>query len=225
MLARQLAPNTLFRGRGIGGKREDGGYGDYDTPEETFPDKPIPGNWQVIYHGSHFMSYDPDPTHYVSGDFIIWHLTDIVSKGGLMQIGYGPDRDGEFHPLAVKALKQTGAWLRVNGAAIYDTRAMPQHWNDTSSAFVRYTRSKDNATVFAIALTGFGGPEQLPPTISLACVVPEEGSTVQLLGHPGGVQWTRSSGGDTVLTVPQLSGKELGPGYVFEIKGTPAESC
>ena len=31
MLARQLAPNTLFRGRGMGGKREDGGYGDYDT--------------------------------------------------------------------------------------------------------------------------------------------------------------------------------------------------
>eukprot|EP01043_Picozoa_sp_COSAG02_P050210 COSAG02_NODE_5135_length_4599_cov_1.829333_4_plen_157_part_00 len=87
MLARQLAPNTLFRGRGtscttmsgkcfhmelpsslsalhlqqcstwslqphthavspgMGGKREDGGYGDYDTPEETFPDKPIPGTY------------------------------------------------------------------------------------------------------------------------------------------------------------------------------------
>ena len=28
---------------GMGGKREDGGYGDYDTPEETFPDRPIPG--------------------------------------------------------------------------------------------------------------------------------------------------------------------------------------
>lgn len=40
MLARQLAPNTLFRGRGMGGKKEDGGYGDYNTPEETFPDKP-----------------------------------------------------------------------------------------------------------------------------------------------------------------------------------------
>ena len=26
-------------------------YGDYNTPEETFPDKPVPGNWQVIYHG------------------------------------------------------------------------------------------------------------------------------------------------------------------------------
>jgi hypothetical protein len=46
MLARELAPNTLFRGRGMGGDKADGGYGDYDTPEEEFPDKPIPGNFQ-----------------------------------------------------------------------------------------------------------------------------------------------------------------------------------
>jgi len=94
--------------------------GDYETPEETFPDKPVPGNWQVIYHGSNFMSYgedaalaaaararaaraacaarasvltlfvtDPNPANYVNGSFIVWHLVDIVSKGGLMQIGYG----------------------------------------------------------------------------------------------------------------------------------------
>ena len=31
MLARQLAPNTLFRGRGMGGKKEDGGYVQHST--------------------------------------------------------------------------------------------------------------------------------------------------------------------------------------------------
>ena len=87
-------------------------------PEEQFPDKPIPGNWQVIYHGSNFMSYDPDPSHYVNGSFIVWNLVDIVAKGGLFQIGYGPDRDGEFHPLAVAALHEAGDWLKVNGEAI-----------------------------------------------------------------------------------------------------------
>ena len=49
MMMRALAPNTLFRQRGIGGTAftPERGYGDYNTPEETFPDKPIPGNWQV----------------------------------------------------------------------------------------------------------------------------------------------------------------------------------
>jgi alpha-L-fucosidase len=60
----------------------------------------------------------------VNSSFIIWHLCDVVAKGGLMQIGYGPDVDGEFHPLAVKALEETGDWLKVNGDAIYATRAM-----------------------------------------------------------------------------------------------------
>jgi alpha-L-fucosidase len=45
MLARSIAPNTLFRGRGIGGTKQEGGYGDYETPEETFPSSPMPGNW------------------------------------------------------------------------------------------------------------------------------------------------------------------------------------
>jgi hypothetical protein len=27
-----------------------------------------------------------DPTHYVNGSFIVWHLVDVVSKGGLMQV-------------------------------------------------------------------------------------------------------------------------------------------
>jgi len=40
------------------------------------------------------MSYDPNPAHYVNGSFIIWHLVDVVAKGGLMQIGYGPVRGG-----------------------------------------------------------------------------------------------------------------------------------
>ena len=48
--------------------------GDYRTPEETFPATGIPGNWQVIYHGTTYMSFDPQPSHYVNGSFIIWHL-------------------------------------------------------------------------------------------------------------------------------------------------------
>ena len=35
-------------------------------------------------------------------------------------------------------------------------------------------RAKDNTTVYAIALTGSGGPKQLPPSITLACVVPAQ---------------------------------------------------
>ena len=125
----------------------------------------------------------------------------------------------------LKALEQAGGWLEVNGEAIYSTRAMPLHWNDTASSFVRYTRSKDNSTVYAMALTGFGGPQKLPDTIKLACVMPKPGSTITMLGEAAPVKWTTvgSGGGGVILTLP--SQPTLGPGVAFKITGKPAESC
>ena len=35
------------------------------------------------------------------------------------------------------ARRQAGDWLKVNGEAIYKTRPMPLHWNDTASSNVR----------------------------------------------------------------------------------------
>jgi len=245
---RAVAPNTLFRQRGIGGTAHTSskGYGDYSTPEEVFPATGMPGNWQVIYHGSGFMSYDPDARNYVNGSFIVWHLVDIVAKGGQMQIGYGPDANGHFHPLAVEALEYTGHWLETNGEAIYYRRPLvetsgTQLWNDTASPQVRYTRSKDEAacsyrdeytctTIYAIVLSGFG----LPPTggtVPLADVVPTPGSPIYLLGyvHENNrtlipVEWSQQ-GGQALLTVPvDIAGHPsiIDPGMTFVIRGRAA---
>jgi hypothetical protein len=189
------------------------------------------------------MSYDPDPSHYINGSFIIWHLADVCSKGGLMQIGYGPDKHGDFHPLAVKALEQTGDWLAVNGEAIYATRPMPEHWNDTRSDFVRYTRSKpkisagatvgdraDSGTIYAITLTDQSNPG-LQPLITLGCVVPEPQSTIMLLGYnQSQVSWKQvtfpdGKHGVEISVPPQALTSLQGPGYVFKITGSPALTC
>jgi len=240
-LARSLAPNTLFRGRGMGGykgtcneRTTACGMGDYETPEETFPDSPIPGNWQVIYHGSHFMSFDPNPANYVNGSFIVWHLADIVSKGGLMEIGYGPDANGEFHPKAVEALEYAGQWLSTNGEAIYATQPMPQHWNDTASSMVRYTRSKNSSTIYAIALSGFGSaPLPVDGKLQLACVKPAPGGAMHLLGYetettrePLPVQWVQQ-GDMAIVTIPSDLAEHpavMAPGLVLKFQGVP-QSC
>jgi len=234
MLARRIAPNTLFRGRGMGGYKGDCderthacGMGDYETPEEEFPDKPIAGNWQVIYHGSNFMSFDPDPANYQNGSFIIWHLVDIVSKGGLMQIGYGPDAQGQFHPKAVEALEYAGRWLDTNGEAIYGTRAMPAHWNDTASTMVRFTRSKDSTVAYAIVLSGFGSLPVVNSSLPLACVTLKPGSVVTLLGYedeatrkPYSVHWEQQ-GDLSIITIPEGLDHHpavMQPGMVFKLQ-------
>merc|ERR1712151_1135325 len=132
--------------------------------------------------------------------------------GGLMQIGYGPDADGKFHPKAVEALEYAGRWLDTNGEAIYATQAMPMHWNDTASSMVRYTRRKGNSsTIYATVLSGFGSAE-LPQDrkLPLACVQPHPASRIELLGYnseetrqPIDVQWEpEAASGMTIVTIP-----------------------
>ena len=78
--------------------------------------------------------------------------------------GGSQDRDGQFHPLAVKALEFAGDWLKTNGEAIYSTRAMPRAWNDTISGMVRYTVAKGSGgVIYATVLSGFGSKPLASP--------------------------------------------------------------
>ena len=115
---REIQPDVMLRGRGIGK------YGDYSTPERVLPgttkglDKP----WMSIYPLGTDFSYDPEATNYKGTKWIVQSLADTVAKGGGLMIGVGPSAHGEFHPEAIRQMKATGDWLKVNGEAIYATR-------------------------------------------------------------------------------------------------------
>lgn len=52
---------------------------------------------------------------------IICDLVDIVSKNGCLLLNVGPKADGTISPEDQAVLKEIGAWMKVNGEAIYDT--------------------------------------------------------------------------------------------------------
>ena len=54
--------------------------------------------------------------------FIIDQLADVVSKNGNLLINVGPRSDGTIPDEVKQVLKAVGAWLRINGDAIYGTR-------------------------------------------------------------------------------------------------------
>jgi len=53
---------------------------------------------------------------------IVDELVDIVSKNGTMLLNIGPKADGTIPEREQQILREIGAWLNVNGEAIYGTR-------------------------------------------------------------------------------------------------------
>jgi alpha-L-fucosidase len=58
-----------------------------------------------------------------SPEFVVHQLIDIVSKNGNLLLNIGPRSDGTIPDEVQQVLRNVGAWLKVNGEAIYGTRA------------------------------------------------------------------------------------------------------
>jgi alpha-L-fucosidase len=69
-----------------------------------------------------FKSYDQ---HWKSTRKLLQNLINCASKGGNYLLNVGPTAEGEIPPESVERLKEMGAWLRVNGEAIYGTSPSP----------------------------------------------------------------------------------------------------
>jgi alpha-L-fucosidase len=65
--------------------------------------------------------YIKDDT-FKSPEFVVHQLIDIVSKNGNLLLNIGPRSDGTIPDEVQRVLLDVGAWLNVNGEAIYATR-------------------------------------------------------------------------------------------------------
>jgi alpha-L-fucosidase len=59
---------------------------------------------------------------YKTAPDIICDLVDIISKNGCLLLNIGPKPDGTIPEPEQKMLREIGAWLKLNGEAVYGTR-------------------------------------------------------------------------------------------------------
>ena len=52
---------------------------------------------------------------------MLFWIVEISSKGGNYLLNVGPDRTGKIPPESINILKEIGAWMKINGEAIYGT--------------------------------------------------------------------------------------------------------
>ncbi len=105
---------------------------------------------------------------YYSQKQVLHGFLDRISKNGNLLLNISPQADGTIPREQKDLLLAMGAWLRKYGEAVYATRAWERYGegptrmgaahgvmgppSEGTARDVRYTRSKDNSTLYAILL-------------------------------------------------------------------------
>ncbi|NLX14736.1 MAG: alpha-L-fucosidase [Phycisphaerales bacterium] len=153
-------------------------HGGFATPEyQHRADGPLmdAGRFEECQGMGQSFGYNrnEDAESYRSATQLLHVLIDIVSRGGNLLLNVGPSADGRIPIIMQQRLLDMGAWLEVNGEAIYGTRPLadaPQLEN------VRFTTKPE--ALYAICLTWPGESIVLPKVAAGASKV-----TASLLGY------------------------------------------
>jgi len=114
--ARKLQPWLITADRTVGGQ-----YENYLTPEQTIPPEPINVPWESCLTIGNSWTFRYNDTYKPSRQ-LIRIIIDIISKGGNVVFGIGPQPDGRIPEGAVLRLHELGEWLKIYGEAVYGTR-------------------------------------------------------------------------------------------------------
>lgn len=202
-MARNKQPGLLVVDRAVPGIHQN-----YLTPEQHIPDEGLPYPWETCMTMATSWSHVPDDK-YKSSEVLIQKLVDIVSKGGNLLLNIGPSADGRWDDTAYARLEDIAAWMKINSASIYGTRAYKQFSEGDS---IRFTRSKDGKTRFVFL---FRYPNK---ALTLHHMEFQPETRIRLLGSAASIAWKRSDDGGLTIDLPA----ELQPAsryvWVLELK-------
>ncbi len=172
---------------------------------------------------------------YYSTRQILHSFIDRISKNGNMLLNISPKADGTIPQEQKDVLLAMGAWLKKYGEAVYTTRAWEKYGEgptkmgaahgimaapaEGKSKDVRYTRSKDNTTLYAILL----GWDKSQKEIKLASLAPgridcKNLKSVELINGEAGKYLPLAFRQDTeglLVSLPERSFEELA--YVLKL--------
>lgn len=200
----------------------------------------LPRTWQTDDSPGPWMFIEA--MEFKGADWVAPLLVDIISKNGVLLLNIAPRADGSIHPQQKQMLRDLGAWMRVNGEAVYGSRPWRVHhqggephfyaggkafsktYADFGPGDLRFTRSKDAASLFVFAMGDLAGDVTID-SLKAVDLGPESAAT--LLGSSQVSPLRFTDDGRVVLPAGELIDEQLpkfsGP-RVFKITGLRSES-
>lgn len=163
---------------------------------------------------------------YKSPATVVGMLADIVSKNGNLLLNVPLKGDGSIDAEEETVLRGIGAWLSVNGEAIYGTRpwkTFGEGTTRTGEGAVRYNASDFRFTLkgdilYAIAL-GWPATEGSGTSQWVVRSLPKDAGKVEdvsVLGYDGKLEWSQTDQG-LVVTPPERKPCEIA--WSLKIRG------
>ncbi len=180
--------------------------------------------------GNKSWSYTPDEEN-KSPNHIIDDFVDIVSKNGNLLLNVGPKVDGTITDEQQYVLAELGAWLKINGEAIYNTRPWVR-WsegNNKGTAGYMTDRVETKYNAGDIRFTSNGDflyamcLDWSDEDILISSLSPENGAgvrvkSVSMLGSSETIKWAQTDKGLRVH-FPETKPSEYAHAFKIEVEG------
>jgi alpha-L-fucosidase len=171
---------------------------DFRTPEYDVLRTASARKWELARGVGHSFGANrhEEPEDIITETELIQMFCDVVSKNGNLLLGVGPRPDGTVPEVQQAPLRGLGAWLDVNGEAIYGSRP----WVVTESVTadgtpLRFTKSGEGVYVLVM-----GMPQAR--RITMRAVDGSRVRRVRLVGSDAQLEWSVEPGGDLSVTLP-----------------------
>lgn len=171
---------------------------DFRTPEYDVLRTASARKWELARGVGHSFGANrhEEPEDIITETELIQMFCDVVSKNGNLLLGVGPRPDGTVPEVQQAPLRGLGAWLDVNGEAIYGSRP----WVVTESVTadgtpLRFTKSGEGVYVLVM-----GMPQVR--RITMRAVDGSRVRRVRLVGSDAQLEWSVEPGGDLSVTLP-----------------------
>jgi len=183
---------------------------DFLTPEYGVFNKISEKKWEQARGIGNSFGYNQFETEadYITKEDLIHEFIDIVSKNGNLLLNVGPMVDGTIPDIQKQRVLELGAWLEVNGEAIYGTRPwIRAEGESTSGIDIRFTSKKSSLYVILLK-------KPKSDKITIKSLDLEKISNIQMLGHSGDLKWTQKDENLTILLQVDL---RESPAYTLKI--------